>query len=148
MQEPEQQRVEQQQPEEQRTSGRWQNRICNALTLVGLVAVVIVGGSSILADVEHEIATPSSPSEESVPTTQETFEPLAPEPLPMPEPVVEEETVDSLALDTALNLTPESELVVDSVATHPATHATESAAPAPSPATAPADSTAHSAHNG
>lgn len=147
MQAPEQQPMEQQQqPEEQHGSGRWQNLICNALTLVGLVAVVIVGGSSILADVEKEIAEPTPATEDVAPTTQDTFEPLAPEPLPMPEPVVEEEPVDSLALDTALNLPPTVESPADTVATHPTSHSATVPVETTTPVTTSADSAAHHTH--
>lgn len=146
MQEPEQPQNEPQQQapqsDEHRPSDKWQNRICNALTLVGLLAIVVIGGSSILADVEKKIAEPAPVVDDATTTTQETFEPLAPEPLPLPEPIVEEEDVDTLAVDTALTLEPEVELPADTAVSHhtvPAVHHDERAVPT----SHPADSIAH-----
>ena len=96
---------EQQDTQLQETGGR-QARICNALTFVGLFAVIIVGGYFILSDFEKEAeikaaAPTAAPAVE--PDLQLEPEAVEEEPLPELKEQLPTDSVDSTALDAELS---------------------------------------------
>lgn len=121
---------------EEPSATTWQDRICNGLTLVGLVAVVLIGGHAVLfgntsdaqADTSLPAALPEAPAQpESAPLFEETSG-AGPS---MPEIIEEELPVDTAFIaqpDSLAPATPDSTAVThpDTTGAHPAgTHATK-----------------------
>lgn len=103
-----------------------QDRVCNALAVAGLLAIVLVGGSSIVSNLRptDSSAQPTA-TEDVTPLPEEdpllsTFDEMLTEPAaPAPETVVAADTMEVELPDTTLVATPE--LPTDTATHSPAT---------------------------
>ncbi len=109
-----------------------QERVCNVLTLLGLLAVIVVGGWSICSDVEAEVSAETAVAKPQADVNVEQEEVPSAEPQPDYQPAT---TVrpDSLEVEPVDTLEAEEGLMADSVhipldkTTAPSTHEADSA---------------------